>query len=270
MTASPSLPNFYSDAPSGFQVPSMGGLSGTGIPGGLLMNDGNGPLSLGIGPALAMAGAGAGASLFNYVSDTTSIFGAPWEYLYSSTPTSIFNLPNNLSPTPSFSDSSVYSTDESDLLLMGSDADEFLQHINVGSPITMHPNLVSTLKNMVTPGGLTYNAQPCVLDRLEQLARLEQQQDVEPGHLHDMPLRSAFLRQYCQPSVVPKVELPDLSPASIGAVVPTPVTDTESEPSKVLLSSVWHSEIMLCAHAARGEFSHLIMHAMVQLYGHEM
>ncbi|KAG0557216.1 hypothetical protein KC19_11G111000 [Ceratodon purpureus] len=219
VTAPPSLQNFYNDA--GFQLP-MGGLSSIGP--GHMLNDG-GPLSL--GSALGMTGTGA-TSFYNY--GDTSNFGAPWEYLYNATPTSIFNLPNNLSPTLSFgSDSSVYSTDETDLLLTGNETDEFLQHINGCSPVTMHPNLVSTLKNMVTPGVLTYNAQPSVLDRLEQLNRLEAQQQ-EPGQIHDS-LRSAFLRQYCQQSVVPKVELPDLSPASIGAVVPCTVTDTE-EPSK--------------------------------------
>ena len=225
VTASPALANFYNDA-AGFQVP-MGGLSSNSVS-GLSMNDG-GPLSL--GSALAVAG---GASLYNY--GDTSNFGASWEYLYSTSPTSIFNLPNtSLSPTLSFgSDSSVYSTEESDLLLMGSEGDEFLQHINGCSPITMHPNLVSTLKNMVTPGAVTYSAQSSVLDRLEQLNRLEQQQHEEPGHVHES-LRNVLLRQYCLQTVVPKVELPDLSPAIIGAVVPCTVTDTE-EPSKVYLT----------------------------------
>ena len=120
---------------------------------------------------------------------------------------------------------------------MGNEVDKFLQHINGCSPVTMHLNLVSTLKNMVTLGGLMYSAQSCVLDRLEQLNRLEQQQQVhqqlqeDPNQIHDS-FRSAFLRQYYHQSVVPKVELPDLSPATIGTVVPCTVTDTD-EPSKV-------------------------------------
>jgi hypothetical protein len=211
VTAPPALSTLYNDAAAGFQV---GGFSSNGP--GLQMNDGS---------TWAVSG---GASFYNY--GDTSSFGPPLEHLYNTTPTSIFSF----SPTLSFgSDSSVYSTDDADLLLMGNEVDEFLQHINGCSPVTMHPNLVSTLKNMVTPGGLTYNAQSCVLDRLEQLNRLEQQQQLQedPNQIHDS-FRSTFLRQYCHQSVVPKVELPDLSPATIGAVVPCTVTDTD-EPSKV-------------------------------------
>lgn len=227
------IPNFYTEAAT----------TGAINPGNnYAMHDNGGPLM-----SLAVAG---GASLYNNYGDM-----ATWEFYNNTTPTSIFNFGNcnNLSPSlSSFSDSSVYSaTDESDLLLMNcSDSDaEFLQQINGCSPaITMHPNLVHTLKNMVAPGlpgGTMYSAQPSVLDRLEQLNRMEQQQQQElPGQIiHDRFLRSALLRQYCQPSVVvPKVELPDLSPP-VGAVIPSPVV-TE-EPLKVNTDSSQFSHTLL-------------------------
>lgn len=233
MTASPALPNFYTDVAScfGSQAPT-GALSGSSNSGNshLLMHDNAGPLSL--GSALAMAG---GASFYNY-GDMSNLGATAWDFCNAAPTTSIFSLPNTLSP---LSDSSVYSTDESDLLLVSSDSDEFLQQINGPcSPITMHPNLVHTLKNMVAPGapgsvvlgggsGTMYSAQPSVLDQLEQLNRMsERQQQEETGQIHDRFLRSALLRQYCSPSVVPKVELPDLSPP-VGAVIPSPVVTEE-------------------------------------------
>ena len=205
VTATPALSTFYGEPASNF----------SGLNASLAMADLAGPLSL--GSALTMGGAS--ASFYNSYGDNGSFLGAPWEMMFSATPSSIFSLPSTLSPSLSFSDSSVYSTDESELLLMSSDSDEFLQQIHGHCcPIsTMHPNLVSTLKNMVAPGSTpTFSNGTQAMSMLDQNpslthSRLEQ-------HQQDSSLNSAFLRHCQQMPVVPKVELQDLT-SSVGAVV---------------------------------------------------
>lgn len=211
----------YAEAAPSFQASSFSGLP---------MNDA-GPLTL-------------GSSFFNYTDNSVS-FGGPWDSLFAtSTSSSIFNLLP--SPSLSFSDSSVYSTtDESDLQpLMSSDSEEFLPPINAPvnscSP-TMHPNLVNTLKMVVGPQGPAgsaisqmYNSasQGSLLDSNSSLshAHLEQHQQDQSQH-SDSIFRSAFLRNYQDSVVVPKVELQDLT-STVGAVLPShPKAD--EEPAKV-------------------------------------
>lgn len=224
VTANPALSTFY-----GEPAPNFSGLNAS-----LAAAEIAGPLSL--GSALTMGGSS--ASFFNSFGDNGSSFlGAPWE-MFSAAPSSIFNMPSTLSPSLSFSDSSVYSDETSELLLLSNDSDsDFLQQINGHcSPIstisTMHPNLVSTLKNMVAPGpaqSYTGNAgqSMSVLDQNPTLthSRLDQYQQES--------LHNAFIRHCQQTPVVPKVELQDLT-STVGAVVPS--ATVAEEPQKVRVS----------------------------------
>jgi hypothetical protein len=219
-------PTFY-----GEPAPNFAGLNAS-----LAAADIAGPLSL--GSALTMGGSS--ASFYNSYGDSGSFLGAPWE-IFNPAPSSIFNC--SLSPSLSFSDSSVYSTtDESELnLLMSNDSDsDFLQQINshcspVSNISTMHPNLVSTLKNMVAPSpaqsSYTSNAGHAMslLDQNSTLShsRLEQH--------HQESLHSAFLRHCQQTPVVPKVEVQDLT-STVGAVVPS-----AEESQKVMVTLLTHT-----------------------------
>lgn len=241
VTATPALSTFYGTEAANILQPLT--FSGNH---GLMAND---VVPLSLGSMLTMGG----TSLYNY--GDNAAFASPWDS-YFTRDSSIFNLPNTLSPSLSFSDSSVYSTEESDLLLLNSDSDDFFQQIHGCSPIsatssisasssisTMHPNLVNTLKNMVAPGSagssvaqgvsIFGDAQAPLLDR-----QLLPQVQVE-NHLQDRSqldsiygFRNALPRQSQQSVVVPKVELQDL-PSSVGVVVSTPA-DSNLDSVKVL------------------------------------
>jgi len=222
VTATPPFLTIYGSeaAAASFQAPSFSGLP---------MNDA-GPLTL--GSALTMGG---NSSFYSNYSDSSASFEGPWDNLYSPMPSSIFNT-----PSLSFSESSVYSTDESGLQpIMSGDSEEFFQQINGCSPMisTMHPNLVSTLKNMVAPGQIPQAVEMANCAQLENApsmthAYLEQFQQDQSQHSDSFDsLRSIFLR-HCQQSVVaPKRELQD-STTTVGAVFPShPAAD--EEPPKV-------------------------------------
>lgn len=134
--------SFYNESNIFSSVPSMS----TSCNPMLVMNE-NGTVSF--GSALG------GQSLLSSFTDVSN-FGSTWPELYA--PTSFFNssIQTSSSVLP-LSESSVYTTDDvpaADFLLMGSSDSEFLQQINGSSSVAavMHPNLVSTLKNMVAPG----------------------------------------------------------------------------------------------------------------------
>ncbi|KAG0609528.1 hypothetical protein M758_8G191300 [Ceratodon purpureus] len=220
VTATPALSTFY-----GEPAPNFSGLNAS-----LAAADLAGPLSL--GSALSM---GSSASFFNSFGDNSSNFlSAPWE-MFGAAPSSIFNMPSTLSPSLSFSDSSVYSDETSELLLLSNDSDsDFLQQINGHcSPIsTMHPNLVSTLKNMVAPGpAQSYGNAGQAMVLLDQNSSLTHSR---PEHHHQESLQSAFIRHCQQTPVVPKVELQDLT-STVGAVI-TSATNAE-EPKKAVEKS---------------------------------
>lgn len=223
VTATPAMSTFY-----GEPAPNFSGLNAS-----LATADIAGPLSL--GSSLTVGGS---ASFYNY-GDNGGFLGASWE-IFSSGPSSIFNLPSTLSPSLSFSDSSVYSTDESELLLMSNDSDEFLQQISghcSASPIsTMHPNLVSTLKNMVAPSSFSPGQATSLLDQspTSLTHSRHEQHEQESGHDHIHNLHNAFLRHGQQIPVVPKVELQDLT-STVGAVVPS--ATVVEEPHKVRVTS---------------------------------
>uniref|UniRef100_A0A7I4BG63 C2H2-type domain-containing protein n=1 Tax=Physcomitrium patens TaxID=3218 RepID=A0A7I4BG63_PHYPA len=232
LAATPALSTFYGmEATNLLQAPNFSGNPS------YMLNDA-GPLSLGYGFSSG------GSSLYNY--GDNAALAVSWD-AYLTRDCSNFNPPNTLSQSLSFSDSSVYSTDESDLF-MSNNSDELFQLINecnllsAGSSVsTIHPNLVSTLKNMVSPGLVgscisqgdmtCHNAQAAVLDQLALTQTwMEQHQQEQLQHDNIDSLRSALMR-HSQPQVmVPKVELHDFT-STVGAMVPM-ATISDLKPQK--------------------------------------
>lgn len=124
-----------------------------------LMVSESGALSLGSSPSAAAAL----QSIYSFGDSGTFSSQHPWEQH-----TSFFNFSNPGSDLPGYS-----SEQESDLLLFGNDP-EYLLQINGCTPV-MHPNLVSTLKNMVAPGPGGGSPRGGSLDGFDQLI---QQHDV--------------------------------------------------------------------------------------------
>lgn len=235
LAATPALSTFYGmEATNLLQAPNFSGNPS------YMLNDA-GPLSLGYGFSSG------GSSLYNY--GDNAALAVSWD-AYLTRDCSNFNPPNTLSQSLSFSDSSLYSTDESDLF-MSNNSDELFQLINecnllsAGSSVsTIHPNLVSTLKNMVSPGLVgscisqgdmtCHNAQAAVLDQLALTQTwMEQHQQEQLQHDNIDSLRSALMR-HSQPQVmVPKVELHDFT-STVGAMVPM-ATISDLKPQKVLV-----------------------------------
>jgi len=122
-----------------------------------LMVSESGALSLGSSPSAAAAL----QSIFSY-GDMGS--QNPWDQH-----TSFFNLSNPGSDLPGYSSEQ----ESADLLLFNNDP-EYLLQINGCTPV-MHPNLVSTLKNMVAPGPGGGSPRGGSLDGFDQLI---QQHDV--------------------------------------------------------------------------------------------
>ena len=125
-----------------------------------LMVSESGALSLGSSPSAAAAL----QSIFSFGDSGTFGSQNTWDQH-----TSFFNLSNPVSDLPGYS-----SEQESDLLLFGNDP-EYLLQINGCTPV-MHPNLVSTLKNMVAPGPGGGSPRGGSLDGFDQL--IQQQHDV--------------------------------------------------------------------------------------------
>lgn len=163
-----------------------------------------GPLTLGSASTM-------GGTFFN---DT---FGGPWS--------DNFSYPT-FPALSAFSDSSEFSS--SDLQPLDS-SEEFFQQINGCSPMisTMHPNLVSTLKNMVAPGQISQAVEMYNSALLENLSVPSMS-----THAHLEQDQSSIFLRHSQPSVViPKMELQDLT-STVGAVLPTP----DGEPPKVYIN----------------------------------
>ncbi|XP_024402899.1 uncharacterized protein [Physcomitrium patens] len=216
LAATPALSTFYGmEATNLLQAPNFSGNPS------YMLNDA-GPLSLGYGFSSG------GSSLYNY--GDNAALAVSWD-AYLTRDCSNFNPPNTLSQSLSFSDSSVYSTDESDLF-MSNNSDELFQLINecnllsAGSSVsTIHPNLVSTLKNMVSPGLVgscisqgdmtCHNAQAAVLDQLALTQTwMEQHQQEQLQHDNIDSLRSALMR-HSQPQADEKSETEDSIEAAV-------------------------------------------------------
>lgn len=150
-----------------------------------------GPLTLG---SAAMTMGGSSVGFYNY-----GEFGTPWDY------SNFFNTP----AMSTFSDSSEYSSD-----LQPLDPEELFQQVSGCSPIisTMHPNLVSTLKNMVAPGQISQSP-----DMYNSVLDTSPQSVLDQDHSPYSSDTIAFLRQSV---VVPKIELQDLT-STVGAVLPS-------------------------------------------------